>query len=343
VRRVCITGGLGFIGSRVCALLVERGYEVVCVDRLSAAYSPGAGPDAARALQVTGNVRVLIEDLARIDLDELLAPAVAVVHLAALPGVRAGHDPETLWRENVALSERVARAAARSGTRMVLASSSSVYGDAERRPTQEDAPLSPLGGYAATKVAAEHACLRAGGDVVIARPFTVFGPGQRPDMALAGWIRALRHGDPIGWHVHPGGARELTYVDDAARGLIAALERGRAGEAYNIGGCGSQPMERVLRFLEGAVGHRARLERRPAAPREAVRTAACRSKSERELGYRPRVGLLEGIRAQLASVGALGTTGSSGFSTPSSRGPEPGRPGRAALRRARGPDPPRGG
>jgi UDP-glucuronate 4-epimerase len=304
--RICVTGGLGFVGSRLCALLADRGYEVTCVDRLSAAYSPGAGPGAVRALQSTEKVRVLVEDLARVDLDGLLAPASAVVHLAALPGVRAGHDPDTLWRENVAVSERVARAAAQSGKRMVLASSSSVYGDAQRRPTPEDAPLMPLGAYAETKVAAEHACLRAGGDIVIARLFTVFGPGQRPDMALASWIRALRRGEPVDWRVPAGGARELTYVDDAARGLIAALERGRAGERYNLGGCGPQPMERVLGLLARVLGRPARIERRLPGPEEAVRTAACRSKSERELGYRPRVGLPEGIRAQLASVGALG-------------------------------------
>jgi UDP-glucuronate 4-epimerase len=307
VRRVCVTGGLGFIGSRVCARLAKRGYEVVCVDRLSAAYSPGAGPDAAQWLRATGMVRILVEDVARVDLDELLAPAAAVVHLAALPGVRSGHDVATLWRENVALSERVARAAARTGARMVLASSSSVYGEAARLPTPETTALRPLGAYGESKAAAEEACLRAAPDVVIARLFTVFGPGQRPDMALSRWIRSLRRGDPVDWRVPPGGARELTYVDDAARGLVAALERGRTGEAYNVGGRGSHPMERVLALLERELGRRAWLERRPAGAEEAVRTMACRSKSERELGYRPRVGMREGIRAQLASVGALGS------------------------------------
>jgi UDP-glucuronate 4-epimerase len=303
VSRVCVTGGLGFVGSRVCALLAAGGYEVLCVDRLSGHYSPGAGPDAARTLSESGRVRVLVEDLARLDLDELLAQVDAVVHLAALPGVRSAHDPATLWRENVLLCEQVARAAGRAGKRMVLASSSSVYGNSGRLPTPEEAPLTPLGPYAATKVAAEHACRRAGAEVVIARLFTVFGPGQRPDMALARWTDALDRGQALEWHVHGGGARELTHVDDAARGLAAALVHGRAGEAYNVPGCGSHPMERVLALLERELGRRARLTRRPASPAEAVGTAACPVKSERELGYRPSVGLLEGIRSQLASVG----------------------------------------
>ena len=306
MRRVLVTGGLGFVGSRLCAQLAERGHEVVCIDRLGASYSRGAGPDAARALSATPRVRVVVADLERLELDPLLAPGDVVVHLAALPGVRSGHQPEALWRHNVRLSGRVARTAARRGARLVVASSSSVYGDAARQPTPETSPPRPLGAYGASKLAAEAACLRAGGDVVIARLFTVFGPGQRPDMALARWIEALRRGRPVDWHVHGGGARELTHVDDAARGLIAALERGQPGEAYNVGGCGTQPMEYVLGLLERELGRRARRARRPTSPAEAVCTAACGVKSERELGYRPRVGLLEGIRSQLASVGALG-------------------------------------
>jgi UDP-glucuronate 4-epimerase len=304
VPLVCVTGGLGFVGSRLCALLASRG-EVVCVDRLSGRYSPGAGADAARLLHASPRVRVVVEDLAQLDLDRLLGPADAVVHLAALPGVRSAHARETLWEQNVVLAGRVARAAAREGARLVLASSSSVYGNAARLPTREDARPAPLGDYAASKVAAEAACLAAGGDAVIARLFTVFGPGQRPDMALARWIAALRRGEAIDWHVHGGGSRELTHVDDAANGLLAALERGGAGEAYNVGGCGPQPMERVLGLLERELGRRAHLARRRPSRVEAVSTAACRSKSEAELGYRPRVGLLEGIRSQLASVGAL--------------------------------------
>jgi UDP-glucuronate 4-epimerase len=303
---VCVTGGLGFVGSRLCALLARRGYQVVCVDRLSGRYSPGAGPDAAWRMRATPGVTVVVEELASTDLDRVLEPAHAVVHLAALPGVRSGHSRETLWEENVALAGRVARAAARQRTRLVLASSSSVYGNAARLPTPEDTPPAPLGDYGASKLAAEAACLEAGGDTVIARLFTVFGPGQRPDMALAKWIAGLRRAQAIDWHVHGGGSRELTHVDDAARGLLAALERGRPGQVYNVGGCGSHPMERVLRLLEAALGRRAWLVRRAPSSEEATSTAACGLKSEAELGYRPRVGLLEGIRSQMASPGALG-------------------------------------
>jgi UDP-glucuronate 4-epimerase len=303
---VLVTGGLGFVGARVCSLLTSRGYEVVCVDHLSADYSPGAGHDAARRLRANGSACVLIEDLELTDLDRVLEPADAVVHLAALPGVRAGHDRATLWRANVTLTERVARAAARNGTRMVLASSSSVYGNAAVMPTPETARPRPLGGYALSKLAAEKASLAAGAEVVVARLFTVFGPGQRPDMAVSRWIGALRSGEAVEMHLHGAGSRELTHVDDAARGLVAALERGRPGETYNVAGCGPTRMERVLGLLERELGRRARIRRSAPSPAEAVSTAACPTKSARELGYRPRVPLLAGIRGQLASVDALG-------------------------------------
>jgi UDP-glucuronate 4-epimerase len=145
VPLVCVTGGLGFVGSRLCALLARRGYEVVCVDRLSGRYSPGAGPDAARRLGATPGIRVAVRDLAGLDPYPLPNGADAVVHLAALPGVRSAHARETLWEQNVVLAGQVARAAAQNGTRMVLASSSSVYGNAACLPTPEHAAPAPLG------------------------------------------------------------------------------------------------------------------------------------------------------------------------------------------------------
>lgn len=301
-----MTGGLGFVGSRLCAALAERGYGVVCVDRLGAEYSAGAGPDAALAL--AGRARVLRADLADVDLGELLDPVDAVIHLAALPGVRTPHSVARLWAENVEATRRLMAAAGAGGKRLVLASSSSVYGNASDRPTPEDAPLEPLSPYAASKLAAEEVCraavARRGADVVLTRLFTVFGPGQRPDMAFTRWIDALAEDRPLPWTAAPGSARELTYVDDAARGLIAALEHGRAGETYNVGGCGSHDLERVLALLAQEVGRPARVARSAPSCAEAVRTHACRRKSERELGYRPAVSLEEGLREQVRAAAA---------------------------------------
>jgi UDP-glucuronate 4-epimerase len=305
---VCVTGGLGFLGSRLCTALADEGYKVVCVDELSADYAPGAGHDAAETLATRPGVDVVVQGLNHAQLERVLPRADAIIHLAALPGVRSRHSFSELWQENVLLTERLVAHAARRGVRMVFASSSSVYGDAVVQPTPEDAAPAPLSAYATSKLAAENACLAAAhrqrADVTIVRLFTVFGPGQRPDMAIARWTEAIRGGVPITWHVHPGGARELTHVDDAVRGLIAALERGRPGEAYNLGGCGSHRLEEVLGIIEQQLGLRARMVRTNPPALDPVRTEACQCKSALELGYRPAIALEEGIRSQLRASAA---------------------------------------
>jgi nucleoside-diphosphate-sugar epimerase len=232
--RVCVTGGLGFIGSHLCRALAARGHRVVCVDR---AVGPRGAPPAGELRALPG-VEVVVGDVTRDPLPPILDGAEAVLHLAALPGVRAAHPARELWRSNAYATARLARSLG-PGRRLVLASTSSVYGNAGRVPTPEDWPAAPLNPYAVTKLAAENAALaaaRAGADVVVCRLFTVFGPRQRPDMAFARWIEAILGGDPVPWCAQPGARREFTYVGDAVRGLIAALERGRAGSVYNLPG-----------------------------------------------------------------------------------------------------------
>jgi UDP-glucuronate 4-epimerase len=290
---VCVSGGLGFIGSHLCRALAARGHQVVALDRLSGDYAPGSGPDAARELAGLPNVAVVEADLHSRAGTDALSGAGAVVHLAALPGVRASHAASELWAANVGATDHVL---ATAGGRVLFASTSSVYGDAPFLPASEEVQRSPLNAYAASKVAAEQACAAAG-DVVIARLFTVFGPGQRPDMAFARWIQALGRGLPIHWCARPGARREFTYVGDAVRGLIAALEHGRPGEAYNIAGCGSIAVRSALRNLESLIGQSADLDLH-APGNEALATAACGRKARGELGYVPQVGLREGLERQ---------------------------------------------
>jgi nucleoside-diphosphate-sugar epimerase len=290
---VAITGGLGFIGSHLGRALEERGERVIRIDRRP------------------GGVRL---DVSRDPLDSVLGGARAVVHLAGLPGVRAGHGLAELWRHNVVGTRRVVEAAGRHGVPVVVASSSSVYGDAVRLPAHEELPPSPLGLYALSKLAAEQVCrsaARGGAHVVIARLFTVFGPHQRRDMALGRWIEAVAAGRPVRWCAPRCARRELTYVDDAARGLLAALERGRPGEAYNLPGVGSVPLSRALAEVERAVGRGARLRVLPPSGEDAVATAACGRKAAAEFGYEARVDLRLGIERQVRA--ALGRPAPAGL------------------------------
>jgi nucleoside-diphosphate-sugar epimerase len=296
---VVVTGGLGFVGAHVCRELHARGYEVVSVDDLRGSYSPGAGPHARAALSELG-IACLDADARHVRLDG----AHALVHLAGLPGVRAAWSSAALRRENAALPAALARSAHAAGVRMVHASTSSVYGDAAVLPTPEHAPLGPLNPYARSKLAGERAVLReadAGADALVVRMFTVFGPGQRPDMALAAWTSRIAAGEPIRWCAPPGAVRELSYVGDVARGIALALERGRSGQSYNLPGCGPVPVRRALEALEAALGRHAVVERVSSPVREARATAACGRKALAELGYRPRVGLEEGIARQITA------------------------------------------
>jgi UDP-glucuronate 4-epimerase len=305
--KVCVTGGLGFVGSRVCHALLDLGRRVRCVDSLVGRYAPGGGPAAADALAARG-AEIVRAHVGAASEDLVLDGAGAVIHLAALPGVRTPRPFAELWRENARATERLARAAAERGARFVFASTSSVYGDAARLPTPEDTPPSPLGPYALSKLAAERACLAAarerGADAVVVRLFTVYGPGQRPDMAFARWIRALARDQPVPWHARAGAVRDFTYVDDAAAGLLAALCRGRSGHAYNVSGHAPVPLGEALVLIERAVGRRATRQQLPAWSGEARITAGCSFKAGAELGYAPRTTLAEGIERQVEAAGA---------------------------------------
>ena len=289
---VLVTGGLGFIGARLCDALLDEGCDVRCVDDLSGRHAPVTGPAAASALAARGaEVAVERADAAHV------RGVDAVIHLAALPGVRTKHPGERLYDTNVALPERLATAARAQRARFVLLSSSSVYGNANLLPTPEDAPPAPLNPYARSKVGAEQAVLACGGDPVIVRPFTVYGPGQRPEMAFARWIRAIEAGAPAPRHAASGTARDFTYVDDAVAGVVAALRHGRSGEAYNISGWRPVELREALALLEppGVV-------ELPASPAEAHITHGCGRKASAELGYSPRVELGDGLERQLAAA-----------------------------------------
>ena len=296
-RRVVVTGGLGFVGSRVSAALLDAGERVRIVDDLSGAYAAGTGPAAARELAARGaELTIAPADPAQ------LHGADAVIHLAALPGVRTRRSPAALREANVGLTERLVRAASARGIRFVFVSSSSVYGDAGELPTPEHAAGAPLNPYAASKLAAERVVRANGADAVIVRPFTVYGPGQRPDMAFARWIGRLGARRALPWYAPPGAARDFTYVDDAAAGILAALRRGRPGEAYNVSGWRSVELRAALGLLEQAVGRQASLRALRRSGAEARVTEGCLRKAAAELGYAPRVDLPSGLERQLAAA-----------------------------------------
>jgi UDP-glucuronate 4-epimerase len=300
--RYLVTGAAGFIGSHLAESLLEAGHDVVGVDAFTDYYDPARKRENARDLDV------LETDLVVADLDGLLADVDGVFHLAGQPGVRASFGPgfEDYVARNVHVSGRVFEAAARHGVRVVHASSSSVYGDAESYPTPESARPRPISPYGVTKLCAEHLAYahgRATGlDAVGVRYFTVYGPRQRPDMAFTPLLEALADGGSFRLFGDGSASRSFTFVGDAVDATLAAMARGGAGEVYNVGGGDEATMADVIALAEQISGTTLSVERHGAATGDVRRTRADVAKAEHELDWRPTTGLEDGLRAQWAWV-----------------------------------------
>ena len=194
------------------------------------------------------------------------------------------------------------RACRRDGVRVVFASSSSIYGEAERYPTPEDTHPAPLSPYGITKLTCEHlarAYARSFGlVVVVVRYFTVYGPRQRPDMALARIVDALARGASFELYGDGLQSRSFTYVADGVEASIAAMQNAPAGALYNVGGGAEATMREAIATLERLSGRTLELVERPAAAGDVRRTSADTSRIEQDLGWRATTVLADGLRAQ---------------------------------------------
>jgi nucleoside-diphosphate-sugar epimerase len=293
--RYVVTGAAGFIGSHLLRVLLERGHEATGWDAFTDYYDPALKEENARGLPVE---RV---DLAQDELD--LAGVDGVFHLAGQPGVRSfGGIFPVYVRQNVLASQRLFEAAVTAGARTVLASSSSIYGDAAAYPTSEDTSPRPLSPYGITKLACEHLAhaysQEFGLDSVVLRYFTIFGPRQRPDMALARMVACLAEGRPFELFGDGTQSRSFTYVDDAVQATILAMERGPAGATYNVGGGVEVSMLQAIEALARIAGRRLELVRSPRREGDARRTAADTSRIRGETGWEPVTSFEEGVAAQ---------------------------------------------
>jgi UDP-glucuronate 4-epimerase len=260
--RFLVTGAAGFIGSHLAETLSAQGHDAVCVDCFTDYYDPMLKEDNARRLDV------LRLDLAEDDLE--LTGVDGVFHLAGQPGVRSFGDVfDDYVRRNLVASRRVFERAARDGVRVVFASSSSVYGDAERYPTPEETEPRPISPYGVTKLGCEQLAYAYahsfGLDVVLLRYFTVYGPRQRPDMAFARMVDALARRAPFELYGDGLQSRAFTFVADAVEATIAAMERGRAGAVYNVGGGAEATMRDAIATVEEVSGRTLEVLERPAA------------------------------------------------------------------------------
>lgn len=305
--KVVVTGGAGFVGSRVAACLLDGGHEVVAVDAFTDDYDPAAKRRNVAAVAARPGWTLVEADLRTADLRAVLDGADAVCHLAAKPGVRAswGDAFADYTAHNVTATARLLEAAVAEGVgRVVLASSSSVYGTGAPCPTREDAPMRPHSPYGVTKAAAEHLATAFAANfalpVTVLRYFTVYGPGQRPDMAVARLVDAALGGPPY-CRYGPPAVRDLTFVDDVARATaMAAAADLPPGTTMNVGSGRPVSMADVEALVGAAAGSPVVGEEGDAQPGDVDRTAADVERAGALLGWAPAVSLEEGIAAQVA-------------------------------------------
>jgi UDP-glucuronate 4-epimerase len=289
MSRYVVTGAAGFIGSHLADALLARGDDVVAIDSFTDYYDPARKEENAESFEVE---RL---DVAEDSFD--LDGVDGVFHLAAQAGVRPSFEHFDVYlRRNVLATQRVLESAAAEGVRVVFASSSSVYGDAERYPTPEDADLLPISPYGITKLAAERLVAAYPVDAVVLRYFTVYGPRQRPDMGFSLLVEALLEDREFELFGDP--SRSFTFVGDVVDATIAAMDRAPAGAVYNVGGGEEATVREAIATLERASGRTARIRQGEHARGDARRTAADVTRIRVELDWSPRTSLEDGLRAQ---------------------------------------------
>ena len=303
--RFLVTGAAGFIGSHLCERLLADGHLVRGVDRFSPFYDRAVKESNLAACGLCPGFELVEADLARADLEHLLADVQGVFHLAAQPGVRDSWGPSFTGyvSDNVVATQRLLEALSDHPVPMVMASSSSVYGDAETLPVPEGAELRPVSPYGLTKLTAEHLAAvygaQRGTRVVTLRYFTVYGPRQRPDMAFTRLIGAAVAGEPLRILGDGAQSRDFTYVADAVDASVRGLDA-PAGAVYNVGGGQPASLDTVLGILPRLLDRPLVVLREPAALGDVRHTWADTSRVRADLGWVPRTSLLDGLAAQVA-------------------------------------------
>lgn len=303
--KILVTGGAGFIGSHLVEKLLARGDEVVCLDDFNDAYDPAIkrkniAPSVSRRsfFLIEGDIR----DQGLLKKIGARHPFDLIVHLAARAGVRESlRDPLLYEQVNCGGTLNLLEFARENGvTRFIFASSSSVYGANSKIPFSEDDRVDqPISPYSATKRACELLCYMYhrlyGMNITCLRFFTVYGPRQRPEMAIHRFARMISRGDPIEVFGDGTSRRDYTYIDDIIAGVTKAMETPFPFEIFNLGESRTIELKKLIKLIEHALGRAAVIQRMPPQAGDVPATYADITRAKEMLGYRPRVAIEEGI------------------------------------------------
>jgi UDP-glucuronate 4-epimerase len=303
--RILVTGGAGFIGSHLCGHLLGRGDEVTAVDNFDPFY-PERLKRRAIEPQLRSGMRLVtadIRDEAAMDAAFRESRPETVVHLAALAGVRPSLERPAAYMDVNVRGTAVLLDAARKANvrRFIFGSSSSVYGEGAEPPFRESARIdSPLSPYAASKAAGELLARTFhnlyGTETICLRFFTVYGPRQRPDLAIHKFSRLMLAGKKLPFFGDGASRRDYTYVDDILAGVVAAIDRSLAYEVVNLGGAHTTSLRELIGLLEESLGIAAQLDLQPFQPGDMPLTSADVTHAGKVLGYAPGTSMREGLR-----------------------------------------------
>jgi UDP-glucuronate 4-epimerase len=305
MARILVTGGAGFIGSHLCESLAADGHAVVALDNFDDFYDPAVKRRNLESILGSRRFRLVEGDI----LDEravaaaLEGGAETVVHLAARAGVRPSIEQPLLYQDVNIRGTMVLLEACRERAvcKFIFASSSSIYGNNPKVPFSESDPVDhPISPYAATKKAGELIGFTYhhlhGISVTCLRFFTVYGPRQRPDLAIHKFARMIDAGRPIPVFGDGSMSRDFTYVSDIVEGIRRAMDRCDGYRVYNLGGSDPVRLSELIRLLEESLGKKAIIDRRPLQPGDVDRTYADLALSRRELGFQPMTDIRTGLR-----------------------------------------------
>ncbi len=314
MTKIIVTGAAGFIGSQLVEVLLQQDEEVIGIDEFNDYYDPRLKRKNIAHLQLLPNFTLIEGDIQFLDWQSLLKDVDVIYHQAAQAGVRAswGKSFRYYTERNISATQVLLEAAkdAKHLKRLVYASTSSVYGDAETLPTHEDTYPQPVSPYGITKLATERLCgvyhKNFGVPVVSLRYFTVYGPKQRPDMAFHKFFKSVLQNEAISIYGDGQQTRDFTFVSDIiAANLAAATVPQAVGEIFNIGGGSRVVLTEVLDMMEKIVGKPIKRNHIEKAMGDARHTAADVSKAWKVLGYQPQVSLPEGLTQEWQWIKSL--------------------------------------